>query len=114
MVSLANSLIFVAISHLGFVNIALYLQIKMGTPNDMIFHDLNFDDRGQTCYHILCYRGNYDCLVALLNYERMCLKKVMYDQLGKEKSRYRMKTMDIKQGELDRTIQHDAETIRRH
>jgi ankyrin repeat protein len=44
----------------------------------------------------------------------MCLKKVMYDQLGKEKSRYRMKTMDIKQGELDRTIQHDAETIRRH
>lgn len=66
-------------SHLGFVNIALYLQTKMGTPNDMIFHDLNFDDNGQTCYHIVCYRGNYDCLVALLNYERMCLKKVMYD-----------------------------------
>ena len=80
----------------------------------MIFHDLNFDDNGQTCYHIVCYRGNFDCLVALLNYERMCLKKVMYDQLGKEKSRYRMKTMDIKQGELDRTIQHDADTIRRH
>lgn len=76
----------------------------MGTPNDMIFHDLNFDENGQTCYHIVCYRGNLDCLVALLNYERMCLKKVMYDQLGKEKSRYRMKTMDIKQGELDRTI----------
>ena len=86
----------------------------MGTPNDMIFHDLNFDDNGRTCYHIVCYRGNYDCLVALLNYERMCLKKVMYDQLCKEKSRYRMKTMDIKNGELDRTIQHDADTIRRH
>ncbi len=86
----------------------------MGTPNDMIFHDLNFDNHSQTLYHIICYRGNYDCLVALLNYERICLKKVMYDQLGKEKSRYRMKTMDIKHGELDRTIQHDADTIRRH
>jgi ankyrin repeat protein len=54
-------------------------MMKMGTPNDMIFHDLNFDDDGLTCYHILAYRGGYDCLVALLNYERMCLKKVMYD-----------------------------------
>ena len=42
------------------------------------------------------------------------MKKVMYDQLQKEKCRYRMKTMDIKNGELDHTIQHDADTIRRH
>jgi hypothetical protein len=62
----------------------------------------------------MCFRGYYDCLVALLNYERMCLKKVMYDQLCKEKSKYRMKSMDIKLGELDKTIQHDADTIRRH
>jgi len=34
--------------------------------------------------------------------------------LGKEKVRYRMKAMDIKNGELDHTIQHDADTIRRH
>lgn len=102
------------ISHLGFVNIALYLQIKMGTPSDMIFHEVNVDNFGQSCYHIICFRGNYDCLVALLNYERMCLKKVMYDQLCKEKSKYRMKSMDIKLGELDKTIQHDADTIRRH
>ncbi len=51
--------------------------------------------------------------VALLNYERMCLKKVMYDQLCKENPRYRMKTMNAKNGELDRTIQHDADKIRR-
>ena len=38
----------------------------------------------------------------------------MYDQLGKEKVHYRMKTMDIKNGELDHTIQHDADTICRH
>ena len=99
---------------MGFRNIALYLAMKMGTPSDVIFHDLNIDDQGLNCYHILCYRGNYECLVALLGYERMCLKKVMYDQLQKEKSRYRMKTMDIKQGELVKTVQHDADTIKRH
>ena len=38
----------------------------------------------------------------------------MYDQLQKEKSRFRMKTMDIKQGELVKTVQHDADTIKRH
>lgn len=43
----------------------------------------------------------------------MCLKKVMYDQLQKEKSRYRIKSMDIKHGELDRTLKHDEDTILR-
>jgi hypothetical protein len=38
----------------------------------------------------------------------------MYDQLNCEKLRFRMKTMDIKDGELDKTVQHDADTIRRH
>lgn len=38
----------------------------------------------------------------------------MYDQLQKEKSRFRMKTMDIKQGELTKTVSHDADTIKRH
>lgn len=55
--------------------------MKMGTPSDCIFHELNVDNNGINCYHIMAYRGQYDCLVALLNYERMCLKKVMYDQL---------------------------------
>lgn len=38
----------------------------------------------------------------------------MYDQLQKEKNRFRMKVMDIKQGELTKTISHDADTIKRH
>ena len=86
----------------------------MGTPSDMIFHELNLDNNSMNAYHILAYKGNYDCLVNLLCFERMCLKKVMYDQLQKEKSRFRMKTMDIKQGELVKTVQHDADTIKRH
>lgn len=80
----------------------------------MIFHELNSDDENRNLYHILCYKGNYDTLVALLNYDRLCLKKVMYDQLQKEKSHYRIKSMDVKDGELDPTIQHDADTIKRH
>ena len=53
--------------------------MKMGTPSDMIFHELNIDNGGLNCYHILAYKGNHDCLTALLCFERMCLKKVMYD-----------------------------------
>lgn len=92
----------------------MYLSLKMGTPSDMIFHELNSDNNGLNAYHILAYKGNYDCLVSLLCFERMCLKKVMYDQLQKEKNRFRMKTMDIRHGELTKTVQHDADTIKRH
>ena len=51
----------------------------MGTPSDVIFHELNIDNNGRNAYHILAYKGNYECLNALLCFERMCLKKVMYD-----------------------------------
>lgn len=88
--------------------------MKMGTPSDMISHELNIDDKGLNAYHILCFRGNYECLVMLLNFERMCLKKVMYDQLQREKAHYNMKAMDIKHGELTTTVSHDAGTIKRH
>lgn len=100
--------------HLGFTNIALYLQMKMGTPCDMIFHELNIDNFGYNAYHVMAYRGQWECLISLLNYERICLKKVIYDQLLKEKSKYRIRTSDVKHGELIKTIQHDADTIKRH
>ena len=96
------------------MNIACYLQMKKGTPSDQLFHELNVDDQGLNCYHIMLYRGQYDCLITMLSLERLFLKKVMHDQLAKEKVRYRMKTMDIKHGELNKTIAHDADTIKRH
>jgi len=65
--------------HLGFVNITLYLQMKMGTVCDMIRHEVNVDDSGNNCYHIMCYRGQYECLISLLNFERICLKKTLSD-----------------------------------
>jgi hypothetical protein len=101
-------------SYLGYANIALYLQMKKGSPADMIFHELNIDENNRNVFHTLCYRGSLDCLVALLNYDRMCLKRVLYDELQKAKSQFRMKTMDIKSGILNPTIQHDSDTIKRH
>ena len=99
---------------MGFSNIAVYLMMKMGTPSDCIFHELNTDNDGLNCFHILGYKGNLETLTALLCFERMNLKKVMHDQLQKEKARYRMKTMDIKQGSLIKTVEHAADTIKRH
>lgn len=69
----------IVVSHLGFMNIACYLQMKKGTPSDQLFHELNVDDHGLNCYHIMLYRGQYDCLVTLLCLERLFLKKVMHD-----------------------------------
>lgn len=114
MVSLRYEFITPDYSYLGYQNIAVYLKLMMGTPSDMIHHTVNVDNTGLNCYHTLCYRGNVECLTALLCFERMCLKKVMYDQLQQEKSRYRMKAIDIKHGELVKTVQHAADTIKRH
>ena len=65
-------------------------------------------------YHLMCYRGNYECLIAILNIERIYLKKTLFDQLYREKQRYRFKNMDIKNGQLVSTVFHDADTIKRH
>lgn len=86
----------------------------MGTPGDLVFHDINVDDQGRSCYHILCYKGGFESIIQLLNFERMNLKKVLYDQLCRERQKYRMKNMNIKDGKLLSTIFHDADTVQRH
>ena len=69
---------------------------------------------GRNCYHTLAYKGNYDTLVTLLNYERVCLKKVIADELNEVKKRFHFKNLDIKHGHLVSTVYHDADTVRRH
>lgn len=66
---------------LGFKNICLYLVTKYGTPQDFIHQEINVDNEGRNAFHNICYRGNYDCLIALLNLERIYLKKTLFDQL---------------------------------
>ena len=62
----------------------------------------------------MCYKGNYDTLITLLNYERVCLKKVIADELSEVKKRFNFKNLDIKQGHLVSTVYHDVSTVRRH
>ena len=100
--------------YLGFKNIALYLISKLGTPQDFIHQPLNIDNTNRNLYHSICYRGNFDCVIALLNIDRVYLKKILYDQLLSEKSRFRFKNMDIKHGKLSSAVFHDGETIKRH
>jgi ankyrin repeat protein len=69
----------VVISYLGFKNIVLYLMTNMGTPSDVVHQEINVDNEGRNMYHTLCYRGNYDCVVAILNIERVFLKKTLFD-----------------------------------
>ena len=101
-------------AYLGFKNIALYLVQKMGTPSDVIHQEINVDNQGRNAYHYMCYKGNFDCLISLLNIERIYLKKTLFDQLLKEKNRFRFKNMDIKHGHLVSAIFHDSNTVKRH
>lgn len=66
-------------SFLGFKNIAMYLTSKMGTPQDVIMQEVNLDNDGRNLYHQMCYRGNYECCLAMLNLERVYLKKTLFD-----------------------------------
>lgn len=101
-------------SYFNFKNIALFLAIKSGNPVEYMQQELNIDKEGRSCFHTLAYRGNYDTLMTLLNYERVCLKKVIYDELHEVKKRYQFKNLDIDHGHLVSTVYHDADTIRRH
>ena len=61
---------------------ALYLAVKSGNPSEYMSQELNVDKDGRSYYHTLAYRGNYETLITLLNYERVCLKKVISDELN--------------------------------
>lgn len=86
----------------------------MGGPVEVVNRSLNLDTENKSLYHILCYRGNYDCLISVLNLERCYLKKILYDSLCKEKKVYRFKGMDIREGKLVETVFHDVETVKKH
>lgn len=86
----------------------------MGNPQVVIKQEINVDNFGRNAYHNLCFKGNFDCAIALLNIERVYLKKILFDQLLGEKNTYRFKNMDIKHGHLSKNIFHDADTVKRH
>jgi len=86
----------------------------MGTPQDVIHQEINVDNESRNAYHSLLYKGNYECLIVLLNIERVYLKKTLYDQLLREKNKYRFKNMDIDHGHLSTQIFHDADSVKRH
>jgi ankyrin repeat protein len=100
--------------HLNFKNIALYLMVKSGDANEYIQQEVNIDKEGRSLYHVLGYRGNYDVLTTMLNYERVCLKKVISDMLTSEMKAFNLKNLDIKHGELVSTTYHSADQIRKH
>jgi hypothetical protein len=99
---------------LGYKNVLLYLMTNLGTPVEVVNRSLNVDNEGRNMYHLMCYKGNYESVICALNLERAYLKKILYDNLCKEKKHYRFKAMDIKNGKLVETIFHDQETIAKH
>lgn len=80
---------------------------KMGTPQDVLNQEVNIDNEGRNRYHFMCYRGNYECLSAILSLERVYLKKTLFDQLLAEKNHSRLKNMDVKHGALDQSLYKD-------
>lgn len=85
----------------------------MGAPEQIIDMQINEDQNKRNCYHLMCYKGNYACMVAMLNIERVYRKKILFEQLLKYKNIYRFKNMDIKHGKLATSVFHDAETVKR-
>ena len=85
----------------------------MGSPEQIIDMQINEDTNKRNCYHSMCYKGNYDCMVTMLNIERVYRKKILFEQLLRYKNSYRFKNMDIKHGKLATSVFHDSETVKR-
>ena len=54
---------------------------KMGAPEDIISQELNVDKDNRNMYHHMLFRGNFECLVAVMCLERTYMKKTLYDEL---------------------------------
>jgi len=76
----------------------IYLLTNLGNPASYVNNDLTADEQNRTCYHLMSYRGNYDCIQNMLNYDRVCIKKCYQDQLILIKQNCQLKSLDIKHG----------------
>ena len=66
---------------LNYKNVIMYLLTKLGDPKQYVDMSLNVDEEGRHCYHTMLYKGNYDVLITMMNYERVCVKKTIFDEL---------------------------------